>query len=51
MGFDYHTMRAFADSWGLLAMALFFVAVLFWVLRPGAGASARDASEIPFRED
>ena len=25
---DYHAMRAFADTWGLLAMALFFLCVV-----------------------
>ncbi len=35
---DYNTLRTFADSWGLLAMALFFV---FVILLP----SVREAKE------
>jgi cbb3-type cytochrome oxidase subunit 3 len=43
-------MRAFADSWGLLYMTLFFVA-------SSCGSCARrkkhsdDAARIPFKED
>ncbi|UIJ73302.1 cbb3-type cytochrome c oxidase subunit 3 [Aurantimonas sp. HBX-1] len=48
---DYQTMRSFADSWALLAMTLFFVGVVFWVLRPGGRKSADDAANIPFKED
>lgn len=49
---DYQTMRTFADSWGLLAMFLLFVGVLFAVvLRPGARKAAQDAAQIPLRED
>ncbi len=32
----YTAMRHFADSWGLLAMALFFLGVVFFIFRPGA---------------
>ena len=31
----YTAMRHFADSWGLLAMAIFFVGVVLFTLRPG----------------
>lgn len=51
MDFDYHTMRAFADSWMLLAMALFFLGVVGYVLRPGARQSADEAAAIPLKED
>jgi cytochrome c oxidase cbb3-type subunit 4 len=47
----YTAMRHFADSWGLLAMTLFFVAAIFFTLRPGAKASANEAKQIPLRED
>lgn len=50
MDIDYHTMRAFADSWGMLFMAAFFLAVVLWVLRPAARKSAEDAASIPFKE-
>ncbi|MEX6506781.1 cbb3-type cytochrome c oxidase subunit 3 [Jiella sp. M17.18] len=51
MNLEYQAMRAFADSWGLVAMALFFIAVLVFVVRPGARRSADDAAAIPFKED
>ena len=51
MQFDYHIMRQFADSWGLLAMLLFFVACVLWALRPNAKALHNDAASIPFKED
>ncbi len=48
----YQAMRTFADSWGLLAMFLLFVGVVFAVvLRPGARQAARDAAQIPLKED
>ncbi len=51
MDFDYQSMRTFADSWGLLFMALFFVGAVAWVLRPGGKKSADDAARVPFKED
>ncbi len=30
----YTAMRHFADSWGLLAMTLFFLGVVFFIFRP-----------------
>lgn len=48
----YEAMRQFADSWGLLFMFVVFVGVILFVwLRPGAAKAARDASQIPFKED
>ncbi|MDI7863557.1 cbb3-type cytochrome c oxidase subunit 3 [Rhizobiaceae bacterium n13] len=47
----YTAMRHFADSWGLLAMALFFVGVVLFVLRPGAKRSAEQAAQIPLKEE
>ena len=47
----YSVLREFADSWVLLALTLFFVAVLVWVFRPGAKATYRDAAMIVFRND
>lgn len=32
----YTAMRHFADSWGLLAMTLFFAGVVVFTLRPGS---------------
>ncbi|MDS7597055.1 cbb3-type cytochrome c oxidase subunit 3 [Agrobacterium tumefaciens] len=47
----YTAMRHFADSWGLLAMALFFVGVVLFTLRPGGKKAANDAASIPLKED
>ncbi len=47
----YSTLRAFADSWALLFLFGFFVAVVVWVLRPGSNALHRDSADIPFRHD
>ena len=47
----YSMMRAFADSWGLLAMVAYFVAVVLRVLLlPGAKRQASDAANIPFKD-
>jgi cytochrome c oxidase cbb3-type subunit 4 len=45
----YDALRHFADSWGLLFMALVFVGVVAWALRPGA--SYHDHAAIPFKHD
>ena len=47
----YTQMRHFADSWGLLAMLLFFVGVILFVFRPGAKKAASDAARIPLKDD
>ena len=48
----YTALRAFADSWALLAMFLFFIGTaIFIFVRPGANELARDASQIPLKED
>jgi cytochrome c oxidase cbb3-type subunit 4 len=51
MSLDYHAMRTFADSWGLVYMVAIFLVVVAWTLRPGAGKRAQDAAQIPFKED
>jgi cytochrome c oxidase cbb3-type subunit 4 len=43
----YDMLRHFADSWGLLYMMAIFLAVVFFLLRPGAKASAVRAARIP----
>ncbi|HEV2898631.1 MAG TPA: cbb3-type cytochrome c oxidase subunit 3 [Pseudaminobacter sp.] len=48
---DYNLMRAFADSWGLLAIALFFVGCIAFVLRPGSRRHADEAAQIPLKDD
>ncbi len=47
----YTAMRQFADTWALLAMAIFFVAVAIFVFRPGSRASAEEAARIPLKDD
>ncbi|MDN2582414.1 cbb3-type cytochrome c oxidase subunit 3 [Aquibium sp. ELW1220] len=48
---DYHTMREFADSWGLLFLTLFFVGVVLFAFRPGSKKSAEEAAQIPLKDD
>jgi cytochrome c oxidase cbb3-type subunit 4 len=48
---DYHSMRAFADSWALLFMVLFFVCVVVFAFRPGSRKSADEIARIPLRDD
>jgi cytochrome c oxidase cbb3-type subunit 4 len=48
---EYQAMRTFADSWGLLFMALVFVSVMLFAFRPGSRATAKDAANIPLRDD
>lgn len=47
----YSAFRQFADSWALLALTLFFIGVIVWVLRPGSTRQYRDTADIPFRHD
>ena len=48
---EYNLMREFADSWGLLAMALFFVGCIGFALRPGGRSQAEEAARIPLKDD
>lgn len=47
----YTILRAFADSWMLLAMTLFFLGVILWAFRPGSRATHDDTAQIPFRNE
>lgn len=47
----YTAMRHFADVWGLLAMAIFFVGVILFTFRPGGRKAAENAAQIPLKED
>ncbi|EAU45737.1 MULTISPECIES: CcoQ/FixQ family Cbb3-type cytochrome c oxidase assembly chaperone [Salipiger] len=47
----YNTLRHFADSWGLLAMFVFFLGVIVWALRPGSRKTHEDVANIPFRNE
>ena len=45
----YDMLRHLADSWGLLAMALIFLALCLWPFRPGAGAISRRCGALDLR--
>lgn len=47
----YETLRHFADSWGLLAMALTFLALAAWPFRPGARSANQAAKTMIFKDD
>ena len=47
----YSLMREFADSWMLLFLTLFFLAVVLWVFRPGSSREQRDSANIIFRHE
>ena len=41
---DYETWRHFADSWGLVAMTVLFLALCAWPFRPGAKSHNHEAA-------
>lgn len=47
----YTFLRELADSWVLLAMTLFYLGAILWVLNPARTPEHRDAANIPFRDD
>ena len=47
----YSLLRAFADSWWLLAMTLFFLGVVLYTLRPGSRDIHDQIAETPLRND
>ncbi|MER9662761.1 cbb3-type cytochrome c oxidase subunit 3 [Mesorhizobium sp. M0159] len=47
----YNFMREFADSWGLLAMALFFLGCVAFAFRRGSRRQAERAAHIPLKDD
>jgi cytochrome c oxidase cbb3-type subunit 4 len=47
----YETLRHLADSWGLLAMLVTFVAFVLWPFRPGARDRHDDAAQMIFKDD
>ena len=47
----YELLRHFADSWGLLYMMAIFLAVVFFIVKPGAKANALEAARIPLDDD
>ena len=47
----YSIFREFADSWGLLAMFIFFVGVVAYTFRPGSKKVHEDIAQIPLRNE
>lgn len=48
---NYDSMRAFADSWGLLLMVVVFVGVVFFVFRPHSKKTYDHMSKIPLNDE
>ncbi|WP_049641205.1 CcoQ/FixQ family Cbb3-type cytochrome c oxidase assembly chaperone [Candidatus Rhodobacter oscarellae] len=47
----YTILRAFADSWFLLAMFCFFIAACALAFWPSQRRARQEAAEIPLRDD
>lgn len=47
----YTLLRTFADSWHLLFMTVFFLAVVVWAFRPGSSKVHEETSSMIFRND
>tara|TARA_R110000782_G_scaffold167129_3_gene259089 strand:- start:9098 stop:9280 length:183 start_codon:yes stop_codon:yes gene_type:complete len=47
---DYHSLREFADSWGLVFMGLVFLTLIGWTFLPGSRDRHRDAANMIFDE-
>lgn len=47
----YSFLRAFADSWMLALMALFFLGTIIWAFRPGSRKVQDEVANSIFRND
>ena len=47
----YDLLRHLADSWGLVAMGVVFLALCAWPFRPGARETNDAAAQMIFRPD
>ena len=47
----YTALRAFADSWHLLFMTVFFIGVVIWAFRPGSRKTHDEIASSIFRND
>ena len=47
----YTALRAFADSWHLLFMFLFFIGMVFFLFRPGGTKLHDESAKMIFRND
>jgi cytochrome c oxidase cbb3-type subunit 4 len=48
---SYEALRQFADSWGLLFMALLFIGFVLWAFRPSARRHYQDAANLIFEPE
>lgn len=48
---NYDALRHFADSWGLLAMAILFLGLAAWPFRKGARRRNEEAAMMIFKDD
>lgn len=48
---SYDLLRHFADSWGLLGMAMAFLTLAAWPFRPGSRNRNAEAANLIFDED
>jgi len=48
---DYHSLRHFADSWGLVGMGIVFLILVGWTFLPGSGDRNRSAAHMIFDEE
>jgi len=48
---SYDALRHFADSWGLLAMAILFLGLVTWPFRKGARRHHDEAATMIFKDD
>ena len=47
----YDILRHMADSWGLVAMSVVFLALCAWPFRPGARRINDDAATMIFKDE
>jgi cytochrome c oxidase cbb3-type subunit 4 len=47
----YTLLRGFADSWYLLFMFVFFLAIVVWAFRPGSKHVHEETANMIFRND
>lgn len=48
---SYEILRHFADSWGLLFMAILWTGFALWTFRPGALERHQDAAHMIFKDE
>lgn len=47
---NYNDLRHFADSWGLLVMAVVFLILVAWPFRKGGRERNREAANMIFKD-